>query len=43
MEHKSSLACSQKPSTGPYPKPDESTPYRPILSKIHFYYPPTYV
>jgi hypothetical protein len=23
--------CSQKPATGPYPKPDESSPHPPIL------------
>jgi hypothetical protein len=27
-----SLPCSQKPSTGPYPQPDWSSPYYPILS-----------
>jgi hypothetical protein len=29
---KGSLACSQEPSTGPYPEPDKSNPYHPILS-----------
>jgi hypothetical protein len=27
MEPESSLPSSQEPSTGPYPKPDESSPY----------------
>jgi hypothetical protein len=36
MEAKGSLPCSQEPSTGPYPQPNESSPYNPILSKIHF-------
>jgi hypothetical protein len=36
MEPESSLPCSQEPSTGPYPKPDQSSPYHPILSKIQF-------
>jgi hypothetical protein len=32
-----SSPCSQEPSTGPYPKPDRSSPYHPILfSKIYF-------
>jgi hypothetical protein len=35
MEPEGSLPCSQEPSTGPYPKPDPSSPYHPIyLSKI---------
>jgi hypothetical protein len=34
MEPEGSLPCSQEPSTGPYPEPDHSNPYRPILSKI---------
>jgi hypothetical protein len=43
MEPKVSLPCSQEPSTGPYPEPDQSSPYHPILSKIHFniFLPPT--
>jgi hypothetical protein len=31
MEPNASLPCSQKPSTGSYPKPDESSQYQPIL------------
>jgi hypothetical protein len=38
MEPEGSLLCSQEPSTGPYPEPDQSNLYHPILSKIH---PPT--
>jgi hypothetical protein len=29
---RSSLPCSQEPSTGSYPEPDQSSPYHPILS-----------
>jgi hypothetical protein len=32
MESVDSLLCSQEPSTGPYPKPDPSSPYHLILS-----------
>jgi hypothetical protein len=32
MEPEDSLPCSQEPSTGPYPEPDQSNPYHPILS-----------
>jgi hypothetical protein len=28
MEPEGSLLCSKDPSTGSYPKPDESSPYR---------------
>jgi hypothetical protein len=29
MEPKGSLLCSQQPTTGLYPKPDESSPHPP--------------
>jgi hypothetical protein len=32
MEPGGSLPCSQEPSTGSYPKPDQPSPYHPILS-----------
>jgi hypothetical protein len=32
MEPEGSLPCPQEPSTGPYPKPDQSKLYHPILS-----------
>jgi hypothetical protein len=32
MEPEASLPPSQEPSTGPYPEPDQSNPYHPILS-----------
>jgi hypothetical protein len=35
MKPEGSLPCSQKPSTGPYPGPDKSSPHHPILSKIY--------
>jgi hypothetical protein len=31
-EPEGSSPCSQEPSTGPYPEPDRSSPYHPILS-----------
>jgi hypothetical protein len=34
LELESSLSCSQEPSTGPYPDPDQSSPYHPILGTI---------
>jgi hypothetical protein len=37
MEPVGSLPCSQEPSTGPYPDPDQSNLYHPShLFKIHF-------
>jgi hypothetical protein len=36
MEPECSLPCSQEPSTDPYHEPDQSSPYHPILSNIHF-------
>jgi hypothetical protein len=43
MESEGSLSCSQEPSNGTYPEPDQSSQYHPILSKIHFniIHPPT--
>jgi hypothetical protein len=32
MEPDASLPYSQEPSIGPYPEPDQSNPYYPILS-----------
>jgi hypothetical protein len=37
MEPEGSLPCSQEPSTGSYPEPDESSPYYPILSLLDPY------
>jgi hypothetical protein len=34
MEPEGSLPRSQEPSTGPYPEPDRSNPYHPILSLV---------
>jgi hypothetical protein len=34
IESQGSLPCSQEPSTGLYPEPDQSGPYHPILSKF---------
>jgi hypothetical protein len=34
MEPEGSLLCLQEPSTGPYPEPDQSSPYQPILRSI---------
>jgi hypothetical protein len=33
MEPEGSLPCSQHPTTGPYPEPDQSNQYRPILGR----------
>jgi hypothetical protein len=36
MEPEGSLPCSQEPTIGPYPEPDQSSPYYCIhFSKIH--------
>jgi hypothetical protein len=35
MEPESSLPCSEEPSTGPYPGPDQSNPQHPILSTYY--------
>jgi hypothetical protein len=32
MEPEGSLPCSQDPSTGPYPEPDQYNPYHIFLS-----------
>jgi hypothetical protein len=34
MQPEGSLPCSQEPSTGPYPEPDQSNPHHPILRPI---------
>jgi hypothetical protein len=37
MEPEGSLSCSQEPSTGPYPEPEQSNPYHPsYFSMNHF-------
>jgi hypothetical protein len=44
MEPEGSLPCPQEPSTDPYSESEQSNPYHPILSKIHFnvIHPPTF-
>jgi hypothetical protein len=32
MQPESKLPRSQEPSTGPYPEPDQSSPYHPTLA-----------
>jgi hypothetical protein len=39
MEPEGSLLCSQEPSTGPYPEPDQSNSYHPTLSLLRFQVP----
>jgi hypothetical protein len=34
MEPEGSLQCSQEPSTGPHPEPDESSPYHPNSKSV---------
>jgi hypothetical protein len=43
MEPEGSLPCSQQPTTGHYPEPDQANPSHPILSTINFniVHPPT--
>jgi hypothetical protein len=38
MKLEGSLRCSQEPSTGPYPEPDQSSPCHSIL-KLHGFSP----
>jgi hypothetical protein len=40
MKPEGSLSCSQQPATGPYPKPDASSPHLPILFSIYAYVVP---
>jgi hypothetical protein len=37
MEPKSSLPCPQEPSIGPYPEPNQSSPYYPSLSLLRLF------
>jgi hypothetical protein len=34
METEGSLLCSQEPSTGPHPEPDQSNPHHPISIRL---------
>jgi hypothetical protein len=36
MELEGSLPCSQESAIGPYPKPEESNPHRPIFPYCHW-------
>jgi hypothetical protein len=36
MEPEVSLPCSKEPSSGPYPEPDQFSPYHTIPYNIHF-------
>jgi hypothetical protein len=38
MEPKGSLRCLQGPSTGPYPEPNRSSQYQPILSVLILFF-----
>jgi hypothetical protein len=38
MEPGGSLPCSKEPSTGPYPEPDQSNPYHPILNNCLLFF-----
>jgi hypothetical protein len=45
VDSKGSLPCTQEPSTGPYPEPDEASPYHSILCLIRsiLILPPTHL
>jgi hypothetical protein len=38
IEPAGSLPCSQEPSTSPYPEPDQSNSYHPILCRVLYYH-----
>jgi hypothetical protein len=44
MESEGSFPCSQEPTIGPYPEPDESSPHLPKLfpSDLFYCFPPIY-